>query len=624
MTYLSFDKFSKNFGEKILFDNVSMQVNEGDKIALIARNGSGKTSLLRMVAGLESLNTGAKMELNKKVRIGYLEQAPHFADDKTIEEIIYMSDSENVNVVRQYDHAMATHDEQGINNWLGEMERLQLWDLEARIKEILGKLALHDVTQTVKTLSGGQRKRLALAQMLIDNPEFLIFDEPTNHLDPPMIEWLEDWLTQERITLLLVTHDRYFLDNVCNQIIELDGGNLYKYAGNYSDYLEKKNMRYENDKANIEKAKNLYRKELDWIRKQPKARGTKAKARVDAFDVVEKKAKTKIDDERVKLEIDANRIGTKVLEFHNVCKAYGDKIMLDKFSYKFQRFEKIGIAGRNGVGKSTFIKMVIDEVQPDSGSIIVGETIKIGHYSQEGMKLPQDMRALEVVQNIASYIPLKGGKTLSASQLLERFLFTHDDQFTYVSKLSGGEQRRLQLLCVLMDNPNFLILDEPTNDLDLHTLMALEDFLEDFPGSAIIITHDRYFLDKVVDHIFIFEGAGKVHDYNGKISEFQFDNYKDKKGSSLNEVDKKDVPAAKSGPIIKKVKLSYKEQRELELLPDEISKLDTEKAALEQALLEHTIDYVKVKSISDALVEKLASIDTKTLRWLQLSELVGE
>lgn len=620
MNYLSIEGLSKNYGEKILYDQLNFSIHKKEKIALIARNGTGKTSLLKTIVGLESPNSDAKIEISKHIRIGYLPQAPDFDLSKTIEEYIYQSDSTLVQTVLQYEHAIMQTDEKNLQHWMSEMDRLDAWDLDARIKEILGKLDLHDLTQNISTLSGGQKKRLALAQILIDSPDFLVLDEPTNHLDPPMIKWLEQWLGQDNITLLLVTHDRYFLDNVCNVIYELEKGVLQIYTGNYSDYLEKKNLRLISEKSSLEKTKNLYRKELEWIRKQPKARGTKAKSRVDAFDVIEQKAKVKIEDERVKLEIDAERMGTKILEFHNVCKSYGDKIILDKFSYKFKRFEKVGITGRNGVGKTSFIKLITGEDIPDSGTVIVGETIKIGYYTQELQNLPMDLRAIEVVTNIASFIPLKGGKTLSASQLLERFLFTHDDQYTYVNKLSGGEQKRLQLLCILIQNPNFLILDEPTNDLDLHTMMALEDFLEDFPGCVLVITHDRYFLDKVAEHIFIFEGDGQVKDYNGKFSQYVFDEKtKEKKAPTAKTVE----PVIIEEKVVKeKKKLSYKDQREYELLPNEIQQLESQKKQLEADLSTHASDYSKVAELSLTLAQVNETIDFKSLRWLELSEIV--
>lgn len=620
MNYLSIEGLSKNYGEKILYDQLNFSIHKKEKIALIARNGTGKTSLLKTIVGLESPNSDAKIEISKHIRIGYLPQAPDFDLSKTIEEYIYQSDSTLVQTVLQYEHAIMQTDEKNLQHWMSEMDRLDAWDLDARIKEILGKLDLHDLTQNISTLSGGQKKRLALAQILIDSPDFLVLDEPTNHLDPPMIKWLEQWLGQDNITLLLVTHDRYFLDNVCNVIYELEKGVLQIYTGNYSDYLEKKNLRLISEKSSLEKTKNLYRKELEWIRKQPKARGTKAKSRVDAFDVIEQKAKVKIEDERVKLEIDAERMGTKILEFHNVCKSYGDKIILDKFSYKFKRFEKVGITGRNGVGKTSFIKLITGEDIPDSGTVIVGETIKIGYYTQELQNLPMDLRAIEVVTNIASFIPLKGGKTLSASQLLERFLFTHDDQYTYVNKLSGGEQKRLQLLCILIQNPNFLILDEPTNDLDLHTMMALEDFLEDFPGCVLVITHDRYFLDKVAEHIFIFEGDGQVKDYNGKFSQYVFDEKtKEKKAPATKTVE----PVIIEEKVVKeKKKLSYKDQREYELLPNEIQQLESQKKQLEADLSTHASDYNKVAELSLTLAQVNEAIDHKSLRWLELSEIV--
>jgi ATP-binding cassette subfamily F protein uup len=505
MQYLALENVSRSYGDKVLFKNVNLSITKGDKIALVAKNGSGKTTLLKVIAGEEgSDGENAKINISKEIKISILKQDPTFDPNATVLEMIFDSDNEAIMAVRDYEKALQMNDEVMLQKCVTRLEDLKAWDLESKIHEILHKLLLTDMDQKTGQMSGGQKKRLALAKILIEEPDFLILDEPTNHLDMEMIEWLENFLQQPNLTLFMVTHDRYFLERVCNEIIELDNGNTYIYRGNYSQYLEKREARLLNDAVTLEKTKKLFSKELEWMRRQPQARSTKAKSRIDDFYDIKEKAQVRLQNDDMKIMVQASRLGSKILEAHSLVKSFGDKKILDGFTYKFKKGERIGIVGQNGTGKSTILKLLTQEIKPDGGKIVVGDTIVFGYYTQDGLVLNEDKMVIDVIRDIAEYIPLEKGQKISAESMLERFLFPRPQQRVYVSQLSGGEKRRLYLLTILMKNPNFLILDEPTNDLDIITLNVLEDYLSDFPGCIIIVTHDRYFMDKLVDHLFIF------------------------------------------------------------------------------------------------------------------------
>ena len=523
MNYLTLENVSKSFGDKVLFENLNFQMNKGDKVALVAKNGAGKTTLLKVIAGHEPAEgENPLVQYRRDIRIGYLTQDPFFREGHTILEAVFESKNPKVQATREYEKAlMNPENEQVMQSAMQHLDDLEAWDFKARIEEILGKLKINDLEKRIAHLSGGQRKRLALAQILIDEPEFLILDEPTNHLDLDMIEWLEEYLQQPNLTIFMVTHDRYFLERVCSHIIELDGGRLYKYKGSYSDFLEKKSMREDNIAVVLDKTKKLFKKELEWMRRQPKARGTKAKSRIDTFYKIEEKATQKISKDRIQIDMKGSRLGSKILEANYISKSYGDLKLIDNFAYKFKKGEKVGIVGPNGSGKSTLLKILTKEIRPDSGKIVVGGTVIFGHYTQDGIQLENDKRVVDVVRDVAEYIPLAKGQKLTAEQLLERFLFDRKHQQVYISQLSGGERRRLYLLTVLMENPNFLILDEPTNDLDIITLNILENFLMDFQGCVVVVTHDRFFMDKIVDHLFVFKGKGEVSDFPGNYSDYR-------------------------------------------------------------------------------------------------------
>ena len=525
MHYVSAEGLSKSYGIQPLFSNISFHIEEGDKIALVARNGTGKSTLLRILAGKETPDEG-KAWINKDVDVVLFEQEPAFMEDKSVVDNIFFHNHPIMNAIREYEVISEQDDPVLLSAAVMKMDELGAWDFDAKVKQVLGKLNIHQLNQPVRTLSGGQRKRVALARTLIDvgfehKHVLLVMDEPTNHLDVEMVEWLEHYLDKENTTLLLVTHDRYFLDTVCDEIWELDGSELYSYKGDYANYLEKKAARTESEAASIDKARNLYRKELEWMRKQPRARTTKSKSRQDNFYEVEKKAKQQVLDEQLQLEMKMNRLGGKVIELKKVYKSYGEKVLLKGFDYTFKKGERIGVVGKNGVGKSTFINILQGLEQADSGKINVGDTVLFGNYSQQGLVVKEDMRVIEFVKNMAEHFPLAGGGSLSAAQFLQLFLFDPDKQYTYISKLSGGEKRRLHLLSILFRNPNFLILDEPTNDLDLPTLGVLENFLSEFPGCLLIVSHDRYFMDRLVDHLFVFEGDGWIRDFPGNYSQYR-------------------------------------------------------------------------------------------------------
>jgi ATP-binding cassette subfamily F protein uup len=620
MHYVSAEGLTKSFGIKPLFDNISFHISEGDKIALVARNGAGKSTLLKIVAGLETPDEG-KLWLNKEVDVAYFEQDPHLIDNLSVLDNIFHHAHPVINLIKKYEAAVEAEDEKKINSYLGEMDALNAWDFEAKVKQIFGKLNIHNLEQLAGTLSGGQRKRVALARTLIDigfehKHVLLIMDEPTNHLDVQMVEWLEHYLNKENITLLLVTHDRYFLDAVSKEIWEMDRSNLFIFKGDYANYLEKKSAREESEAASVEKAKNTYRKELEWMRKQPKARTTKSKSRIDAFYEVEEKAKQQVQQQQLELSSKMNRLGGKIAELKKVYKNFGEKKILQGFDYTFKKGERIGIIGKNGTGKSTFLNILQGTEQADSGKINIGDTVVFGNYSQQGLEVKEDMRVIEYVKNIAENFPLANGGYLSAAQFLNLFLFPPEQQYTYISKLSGGERRRLHLLTILFRNPNFLILDEPTNDLDLPTLSVLENFLLDFGGCLLIVSHDRYFMDRLVDHLFIFEGDGIVRDFPGNYSQYR----ETLKEPELKETARKEEKAPEKPIGAPKKKLSYKEQREFELLEKTIQQLEKEKQEIYAKLGSSGLLYEELQKLTDRISIITSQIDEKELRWLELSE----
>jgi ATP-binding cassette subfamily F protein uup len=623
MHYVSAEGISKSFGIKPLFSGLSFHISEGDKIALIARNGTGKSTLLRILAGKEYEDDG-KVWISKDVDIALFEQNPEFFESGTILQNIFFHKHPVMDAIREYEDSMETDDHARQADAIVRMDEMNAWDFDAKVKQILGKLSIQNLHQVVNTLSGGQRKRVALARTLIDigfehKHILLIMDEPTNHLDVEMVEWLEHYLNKEKITLLLVTHDRYFLDEVCNEIWEIDNGQLYTYKGNYENYLEKKAARIENEASSIDKARNTYRKELEWMRKQPRARTTKSKSRQDNFYLIEAKAKQRIEDRKMELEMKMNRLGGKVVEMKKVYKSYGDKQILKGFDYIFKKGERVGIAGKNGVGKSTFINIVQGLEQADSGKVNIGDTVVFGNYSQEGLVVKEDMRVIEYVKNIAESFPLAKGGSLSAAQFLELFLFTPDQQYTYISKLSGGEKRRLHLLSVLFRSPNFLILDEPTNDLDLPTLGVLETFLADFPGCLMIVSHDRYFMDKLVDHLLVFEGNGIVRDFPGNYSEYRLFEEAVQSGKEILTAPEK-LTAVTPQPAKKKV--GFKEKREFELLEKELADLNREKETITTRLSTGEMPFDELQRLSARIGEITALLDEKEMRWLELSEMM--
>lgn len=619
MNYLTLENVTKTYGEKILFKDVSLIINKGEKIALVAKNGSGKTTLLRVIAGEEKgEGERCKIMLRKDVRVGFLDQDPSFDESKTVIETLLNADNEVSNIVGQYELAIE-YPEKGLDlsHIMARMDDLKAWDYEARVKEILSRFNISDFNKLVSQLSGGQKKRLALAKLIIEEPEFLVLDEPTNHLDLDMIEWLEDYLKQPNITLFMVTHDRYFLDRVCNHIIELDAGEIHRYKGNYEEFLEKKALRDENDAVVTDKMKQLFRKELDWMRRQPKARTTKAKSRIDVFYDIKEKAHLKKDDDKLQIDLQSNRQGSKILELHYVNKAYGDLTIMKDFYYKFSKKDRVGIVGPNGIGKSTFLKIITGQEKADAGKVVIGETTVFGYYTQDGLNIKEDKRVLEVIQDIAEYVPLEKGKKLSASQLLERFLFPRPQQQVYVSQLSGGEKRRLYLLTILMQNPNFLILDEPTNDLDILTLNVLEEYLEEFPGCLIVVTHDRYFLDKIVNHLFAFEGEGKIKDYNGTYSDYRWEQKQLKKDGKPEKIEEVVIK-----PVIES-SLSYEEKKELNRLEKEIEKTEKEIGEVTLKFNDSSMPLDEITKWSNKLVELKMVLEVKETRWMDLSEKAG-
>lgn len=624
MHYLSAEKLTKAYGITPLFNNITFHISQGDKIALIARNGTGKSTLLKILSGKETPDEG-KIWISKDITVAMFEQDPILEEDKNILDNVLHAKHPAVKAIAQYELAVESNDTNALQDALILMEELQAWDFEAKVKQILGKLNVHNLQQQVNTLSGGQRKRVALARTLIDigfeqNHTLLIMDEPTNHLDVEMIEWLENYLLSENVTLLMVTHDRYFLDAVCSEIWELERENMYVYKGDYENYLNKKAARIENEQANIDKAKSEFRKELEWMRKQPKARTTKSKSRQDNFYDIKEKASQKIEDNQLQLQVKMSRIGGKVIELKKVYKSYGEKEIMKGFDYTFNKGERLGIVGKNGVGKSTFLNIIQQIEQPDSGKINIGDTIVIGNFSQQGLVIKENVRVIEYVKNIAENFPLANGGSISAAQFLELFLFTPEKQYTYLNSLSGGEKKRLQLLSILFKNPNFLILDEPTNDLDLPTLAVLENFLQDYPGCVVIVSHDRYFMDKLVDHLLVFEGDGVIKDYPGNYTQYRI--VQDEEAAK-NKVAKQQATAVVVQEQKQNKKVSFKDKHEFEQLEKEMPKLENEKKEIEYRLSMENLSFDEINKLSLRIGEISQLLEEKEMRWLELSEILA-
>jgi ATP-binding cassette subfamily F protein uup len=618
MNYLSVNNLSKYYGDKLLFENITLFIDKGQKVALIAKNGSGKSSLLKILQGLEPPESG-DFKFHKDIKVGFLTQEPAFDDVKSVYQTIMHDENPILKASFDYEKALDGHGD--LQAAMDKMDELEAWDYEQQVKLILSKFLIFDLDQKVGSMSGGQKKRLALAILLLQQPDLFILDEPTNHLDMDMIEWLEEYLSKNNITLLMITHDRYFLENICNEILELENGILYKHKGNYSKYLENKELREENQRVNVEKAQNTFRKELEWMRRQPKARTTKAQSRIDNFENVKTAATARVEDKKVEIEVKMQRLGGKILELHNIDKSYPGKVLLDKFSHKFQRGERVGIVGRNGCGKSTLLNIIMNDETYDAGNIVLGETVAFGYYNQKGLILKEDKRVIDVIKDIAEFLPVGKG-TMSASQVLERFLFTPSQQYNLVSTLSGGERRRLYLLTILMKNPNFLILDEPTNDLDILTLQVLEDFLMDFKGCLVIVSHDRYFLDKLTEHLFVFEGDGKVRDFMGNYNEYRLQLKDEQRQAKQDEKMLLENKSSTSPISTVKRKLSFKEQTEFKQIEKDIEKLTKEKEELTEKLSAGNLEHQQIQTISSMLEKIITSIDEKELRWLELSEFI--
>lgn len=621
ISYLQVENLSKRFGEQLLFENISFGIGKGQKVALIAKNGMGKSTLLRIIAGKDTAETGTVIFRND-ITIGILKQDPLLDPENTIFEEVFNSDSPILRLIKAYEAAISKNDTTALEKLIPEMDNHSAWDYDNTIKQILSELKIDTYDKKVHLLSGGQKKRVGLAKVLISNPDFLILDEPTNHLDIEMTEWLEECLEKSNVTLLMVTHDRYFLDRVCNQIIEIDDFGLYSYEGNYSYYLEKRKERIANRNAAIDKARNLLRTEQEWMRRMPQARSHKAQYRIDNFYKLKETASQQTTETKLELDIQGKRLGKKILELEHVSKSLDGQVILHDFSYKFVRGEKIGIVGKNGVGKSTFLNIITQHLEPDSGSISIGETVVYGYYQQSGIAFHENDRVIDIVKNIAEHIDLGNGRVMSASQFLEYFLFTDKQQYSLVSKLSGGERRRLYLLTVLMSNPNFLILDEPTNDLDILTLNVLEEYLQGFKGCLLIVSHDRFFTDKVVDRIFAFEGNGIIKDFPGNYTLYKNKKEEEKENQEKIEKEKKKTdptPVSQTDTSEKKRKLSFKERQEMQQLETDLEQLNEEKAAIESALNSGTLSPDELLTKSNRIAEIIAILDEKEMRWLELS-----
>lgn len=625
ISFLQVENLSKRFGEQLLFENISFGIGKNQKVALIAKNGTGKSTLLQIIAGKDSPETG-RVIFRNDITVGYLEQAPDLNPENTIFEEVFCSDSPTLKVIKEYERAVELNDIHALETLISQMDALSAWDYENTVKQILSKLKIDTYDKEIKYLSGGQKKRVGLAKVLISNPDFLILDEPTNHLDTEMTEWLEEYLTESNATLLMVTHDRYFLDRVCNQIIEIDDFGLYSYNGNYSYYLEKREQRIENRNATIDKARNLLRTEQEWMRRMPQARSHKAQYRIDNFYKIKDIASQRTDEKKLELDIKGQRLGKKILELEHICKSFDSHCLVRDFSYKFIRGEKIGIVGKNGIGKSTFLNIITRNLEPDSGSIEIGETVVYGYYQQSGIRFNENDRVIDIVKNIAERIDLGNGQIMSASQFLEYFMFTDKQQYSLVEKLSGGERRRLYLLTVLMRNPNFLILDEPTNDLDIVTLNVLEEYLKSFKGCLLLVSHDRFFTDKLADHIFAFEGEGVIKDFPGNYT--QYKNWKEeeeeKKKKERNALKSPNTETKKSNsptsaPV--KTRLSFKEKQEFQSLEKEIEELNAEKTLLETELSQGHLSPNELIKKSERIGQLIEILDEKEMRWLELSEI---
>lgn len=638
MHYVSVEGLGKAYGIEPLFNNISFHIEEGDKISLVAKNGAGKSTILKIIAGKETPDAG-KVWIHKDVTIALFEQEPVFEENKTILDNIFFHDHPVINAIKNFEAVSDEGNVEKITDAIGEMNDLNAWDFDSKVKQILGKLNIHHLQQFAHTLSGGERKRVALAKTLIDigfehKHVLLIMDEPTNHLDVDMVEWLEHYLSQEKVTLLMVTHDRYFLDAVSREIWELDENYLYLYDGDYENFMEKKAARLESQTATVEKAKNLYRKELEWMRKQPKARTTKSKSRIDSFYQVEAVAKQKTDNQQLELNAKMSRLGGKIVELKKVYKRYGEKVIMHGFDYTFKKGDRIGVVGKNGVGKSSFLHVLQGLEQPDSGKVNIGDTVIFGNYAQQGLEIKEDKRVIEFVKDIAEHFPLADGSTLSAAQFLNLFLFPPDKQYTYTSKLSGGEKRRLHLLTILFRNPNFLILDEPTNDLDLETLSVLENFLTEYQGCILIVSHDRYFMDRLVNHLFVFEGDGEIRDYPGNYSQYRIWMKEQEKLSAPNDPNtkrffpdddkainvKKDENVKATNGAVKK--FTYKEKREYELLEKEIAELEKEKKSVTEKLSSGEGSFQDLQQFSARIAQINATLEGKEMRWLEYSEYI--
>lgn len=613
MNLLTVEGISKAYGERVIFEPLSFGVSKGQKIALIAKNGSGKTTILKIIAQQDTPDTG-QVNFRKGTQISYLPQDPVLDPEKTVEEIILESGNQVLEVIADYEEALQNpEDTEHYQKAFEAMEQHQAWDFETQYKQLLSKLKLDNLSLKASALSGGQKKRVALCIALLEKPDLLILDEPTNHLDLEMIEWLEAYFIKEKLTLLMVTHDRYFLERVCNEIIELDNGKLFSYKGSYSYFLAKRAARIEQLETEAHKAKRHFTKELEWMRRQPKARTTKSKSRIDDFKKIKAKAQQRRNEHEVQLEINMERLGSKMIEMHRVSKAFDEKVILQGFDYNFQRNDRIGIIGNNGTGKSTFLKLLTNTIKPDGGKIVWGDTLKFGYYTQEGIHVKPDQKVIEVIQEFGEFIPLKKGRKISAQQLLERFLFDRKKQYDFVEKLSGGERKRLYLCTVLIQNPNFIILDEPTNDLDIVTLNVLENFLLDFPGCLIVVSHDRYFMDKIVDHLFVFKGKGEVEDFPGNYSDFRaYDGL-----TTTSETPKKKLKTDWKNKTEKKP--NYEEQRALKKLEKEIASLDTQKEHLQQQFNDESLSPEDIKSLSIELTAVEKTLETKSNEWLERS-----